>query len=194
MKSSFEAPEVLAQLGTNTTQPWDMGKALGTMLCWIRPLVDNHMDHDASHPSEVPKTLAWAPAFVTRVDRYMAEHRLADGYTQAMRYDYAATTDRKTRRLRWDCVKRYTQQMERALKGQVRQQLADVFLAWDVEQTQLFNQGVDKGLGEAARWMVYPKINVVFQTEEEDWSAWLRKQCDALGMVECKAGRRALEG
>ncbi|KAF2028168.1 hypothetical protein EK21DRAFT_102016 [Setomelanomma holmii] len=74
----------------------------------------------------------------------------------------------------------------------VRESLAGVFHGWSPEQIELFNKGVDKAL-TMVQWVVYPSKNVVFEAGDGDWTAWIRGQCEELGMAEARAGRRVLE-
>ncbi|KAF1942825.1 hypothetical protein EJ02DRAFT_433670 [Clathrospora elynae] len=73
------------------------------------------------------------------------------------------------------------------------EELSDVFQALDVKQTRLFNKGVNKAL-PGVQWVVYPDRNVVVEIgESEDWTIWLRGQCEELGMREARDGKKVLE-
>lgn len=82
--------------------------------------------------------------------------------------------------------------LEAEFKRTVLEQLSSIFQDWSVEQTRLFNKGVDKAVC-GIQWVAYPEENVAMCAGDGDWATWLKERCDELGMREFGAGRKALE-
>ena len=190
MGYTFEIPAVIAKARSKIDRPFDMGMALGTMFYYILPLLSTHLENAVEFQNKPPAALSWATGFVEAIDQYVAHLRLTDGCSEKFPNDQAV--NRQSRRPRRKYMERYTHIVGTAYKEYVREQLCDVFQAWDKEHTQLFNKGVDKALS-GIQWAVYPDENVVLQAGNNDWAIWLRGQCEELGMVEARAGRRVFE-
>jgi hypothetical protein len=164
--------------------------ALAVMVYYINPLIPTHLENAVEYQNKVPEALTWVPGFVEAIDQYMAYLRLTDGCSEKFPND--TTVDRKGRRPRRKYLERYTYPIETAYKHRIRGQFADAFQAWSKEQTQLFNKGVDRALS-GIQWCAYPETNVAMVTEDDDWAIWLRGQCEELGILEARAGRKVLE-
>jgi hypothetical protein len=190
MGHNFDIPAVITRIRTRTDEPFNAGRALGMMHYHIVPLVSTHLENAVDFRNKDPTALTWATGFVEAVDQYIAYLRLRDGCSEMFPSD--VTVDRKRRRMRRKYMERYVYLVENVYKEHVREQLCDVFQSWSKEQTQLFNKGVDKALS-GIQWVVYPQENVVLKARDDEWAIWLRGKCEELGMVEARAGRRALE-
>jgi hypothetical protein len=190
MDYAFDIPETLPVLRTKANEPWNLGFAVGVMLYHISPLLCTHLDNSPDFQKSVPRALTRLPGFVAAIDQYIAGLRLTDGCTKTFPNDL--DVDRKGRKPRRKYLERYMYLVESAYKNHIREALGDVFLGWNVEQTRLFNKGIDKALS-GVQWVVYPDKNVAVEAGEGDWAVWLRGRCEELGMVEAKAGRKALE-
>jgi hypothetical protein len=147
------------------------------------------LNNPVSYTSKVPSASTWAPAFVTAIDAHVAHLRLNDNLPEAFPNN---SSDLEIRTKRRKFLARYTSIIEVALKTYVRETLGDVFRAWSVEQTRAFNKGVDKAL-TGVQWIVYPYVNVVVEAGEGNWGAWIRKECEGLGMERVRNGRGVLE-
>jgi hypothetical protein len=190
MGYTFEFPETMTVLRNKVHEPWKLGFAVGVMLYHIAPLLSTHLDNAVDFQNPVPGALTCLPGSVSAIDQYIAYLRLTDGCAQ--RFPNDVGVDRKGRKPRRKYMERYTFMVEAAYKTYICDALGDVFQNWDVEQTRLFNKGIDKALS-GTQWVVYPDKNVVVEAGEGDWAVWLRGRCEDLGMAEAKAGRRVLE-
>ncbi|KAH7355498.1 hypothetical protein BKA66DRAFT_475515 [Pyrenochaeta sp. MPI-SDFR-AT-0127] len=190
MSHNLNLPATLTKLHTMVDQPYNLGKAVGVLLYNITPLLSTHLDNAVEFRNKVPEALKWTPDFVVTMDQYVAYLRLADGCSE--RFIQSTETDRQGRQIRKKYMQRYTNVVEAVYKDCIREHLKVAFQSWTDEQTQLFNKGIDKALS-GTQWVVYPKKNVVTEAAAEDWAAWIRQQCELLGMGEVRAGRRALE-
>jgi hypothetical protein len=190
MGDKLELLSVMALLRKKTNDPWQMGAAIGTMMYHISPLLSTHLENDADFTNKTPAALSWTPDFVPVLDKYVALLRLTDGCTDKFPSDLEV--DRKARKPRRKYMARCISMVEAAYKNHIRDALVDVFQSWTIEQTQLFNKGVNKALS-GVQWVVYPGQNVVVYAGEGDWAVWLRGQCEELGMGEVRAGRNAFD-
>jgi hypothetical protein len=190
MEYKFHMPSVINLLRKKADLPWHMGFAVGMMMYHISPLVSTHLDNNFDFKNKIPSTLSWTPDFVPAIDQYIACLRMSDGCVG--RFPNDLDVDRKGRRPRRKYMKSYTFKAGVAYKSYICEALANIFQSWNVEQTRLFNKGVDKALS-GVQWVVYPDKNVVVGAGEDDWAVWLRGECEKLGMIEARAGRHALE-
>ncbi|KAH7076309.1 hypothetical protein FB567DRAFT_563695 [Paraphoma chrysanthemicola] len=173
MGYNFEIPEVIKQVRAKFNEPWKLGVMIGMMLYFISPLIVTHLDNGINFQNE-----------------YTAYLRLTDGCFE--KFPDRNEVGRKGRRSQRRHRERYTFLVEAAFKNHIREVLADVFGGWSLDQKRLFNKGIEKGI-TMIQWVVYPDKNVVFEAGEGDRGVWLRGQCEGLGMVEAKAGRKVLE-
>jgi hypothetical protein len=175
---TFSLPSVIEKLRTKSHEPWSLGAAIGVLLYHISPLIATRLDNAIDYQNAIPSALAWAPTFVAAIDQHIAHLRLTDGCSG--KFPAAPPSDRKIMEKRRKYLERYVYIVEAAYKAHIRASLADVFHAWDTQQTQQLNKGVDKALTRV-QWVVYPDENVVFEAVEGDWAVWIRGRCEELG-------------
>jgi hypothetical protein len=190
MGCNFELPETMTVLHNKMHEPWKLGFAVGVMLYHISPFLSTRLNNAVDFQNPVPGALTSLPDFVSAIDQCIAYLRLTDGCAKKFPMDIGI--DRKGRKPRRRYMERYTFIVEAAHKNHIREALGDILRTWDVEQTRLFNKGIDKALS-GTQWVVCPVNNVVVEAGESDWAVWLRGRCEELGMAEAKAGRRVLE-
>ncbi|KAF1961840.1 hypothetical protein CC80DRAFT_401445 [Byssothecium circinans] len=188
---NFRVSRTIQQLLSLKNEPYKVGLACGELLHAVPTLVAYHMDEAydfKNNPSRVKASIDPAE-FASAVDALLQHLRRTDGHVG--KFPGALSGDQKERKLRRKYMELYTSQVEKAVKTVLKKEMRGVFLGWDGQQTEGFNKGLDRALTGAA-WARYPKENVVLATEKQEWSEWLRSQCEALGMVEAAADRRVL--
>jgi hypothetical protein len=179
----FEIPEVIALLRNKVHEPWSFGYTIGVMQYHISPVVSKHLDSANDFRNKIPKSLAHVWQIVPALDMYIRHLRTTDGCSEKFPND-----DREAQKKRRKYIGRYTYMAEATFKNYIRGALGNVFEGWSVEQTRLFNKGMDKALS-GIQWVLYPEKNVLVEAGEGDWAVWLRSECEELGME----GRPALE-
>ncbi|KAH8702943.1 hypothetical protein GQ44DRAFT_717130 [Phaeosphaeriaceae sp. PMI808] len=175
MPTDFKIPGVIHELRGPGVSPFRIGYTIGAMLSKISSLLTTHLDHAVDFQNA--SNAALAPEFIQEVDRLIAFNRRDDGFIQPFPMDFQV--ERKYRKPRRRAEERYLYSLKAAYKKCIRESMADVFQAWDSEQTMSFNRGVDEALRhyQAA---YYPDCNVAFEAGDRNWKDWLDMMCEEM--------------
>lgn len=190
MQPSLIFPKTFIFLHAKAKQPYDLGLACGELLHSIHSLVSYHLRHSADYKNNPTNRSIDTTDFTQAIDSYLFSMRKADGISNA--FPDNVLDDRKQRTLFRKYHLKYTDAIEKSLKGEIAHAFEETFFDYDSDATQNFNKGMDFGLTGLA-WRLYPSVNVVVEAGEEDWSTWLRVRCESLGKVSINRGLSAFD-
>ncbi|KAF2001644.1 hypothetical protein P154DRAFT_521680 [Amniculicola lignicola CBS 123094] len=189
--ASADIPKTIGALQSKARLPFELGLACGQLLHMIPFLVTTHLDHRADYKHNPLDASIDTVEFTAAVDGQVERLRTLDDHLDPFPSDLEV--DRKQRRPRRKAKVYYTSLLETWMREQIIVgELGTILLAYDVLATQQFNKGLDWGKNRLA-WRLYPSQNVVFEAGDEDWSAWLKRHCEQLGMMSAREGLSALD-